>query len=530
MTIINSANSNQIRERRFLALCLPYLPSERIIAACGQPETPFVLTAKRRGAVVITAADRLAAQLGLTIGMRLADARAQLPELLSLDHEPQADARSLAQLAEACERYTPLVAAHPPDSLILDISGAAHFFASEEALAQDAEDRLDHVGYSVCWALANSADAALALARHGLKEGAEGHLPVSALNMEASVHQALERAGLYFIGDLAERPRANLAARFGTELTVQLDRILGLEERPLDPVQRLGNITTERRFSEPLTHVDAALEYLGELFDEAAEQLAQRDQGARMIRMTLFRCDGDVARLMIETGAATRDGGLFKRLLQERIGGLNDKLNPGFGYDLIRLTIAASDPLTARQLCLAGNVDHSADQTGDHSGERSEDEISLVSQLSTRLGRDKVQQFAAADSHIPEQGLLALPAIDPPSPTTWQVQASDQPPLRPLHLFDPPQRVKVIAEVPDGPPYRFTWRRKTHQIIRYEGPERIASEWWQRKNGQQPGKAGLTRDYYRVEDVRGRRYWLFRHGLYGEEKANPDWYVHGLFA
>ncbi|MGB5723770.1 MAG: DNA polymerase Y family protein, partial [Parasphingorhabdus sp.] len=104
------------------------------------------------------------------------------------------------------------------------------------------------------------------------------------------------------------------------------------------------------------------------------------------------------------------------------------------------------------------------------------------------------------------------------------------PPMRPLHMFDPPQRVQVIAEVPDGPPHRFTWRRKTHQVIRYEGPERIASEWWQRRDGQQPGNGGLTRDYYRVEDARGRRYWLFRHGLYGEEKANPDWYIHGLFA
>jgi protein ImuB len=28
----------------------------------------------------------------------------------------------------------------------------------------------------------------------------------------------------------------------------------------------------------------------------------------------------------------------------------------------------------------------------------------------------------------------------------------------------------------------------------------------------------------------GRRFWIFRHGLYGTEKANPDWYIHGLFA
>lgn len=468
--------------------------------------------------MVIMAADRQAVSLGLGPGMKLADARARVPDLLAFDHEPLADADLLSRLAEACERYTPMVAVEPPYALILDVTGAAHFYASETALAQDAEDRLDAAGYGTCWALAGTPDAALALARHGLKEGAEAQLPVSALAMDDKTHQALERAGLYKIGDLAERPRANLAARFGMELTVQLDRILGLEDRPIDPLRRIGNVVTERRFAEPLTHIDAALECLSDLFTEAAEQLNERGQGARMIRMLLFRCDGDIARLGLETGAPTRDTALFKRLLRERIEALNDALNPGFGYDLIRLSITASEPLTAQQLRLEGGEDQQGDT------------VALLSQISTRLGRERVQKFAPADSHIPEQGLLALPALSAPAPVAWQMQPCGEPPMRPLHMFDPPQRVQVIAEVPDGPPYRFTWRRKIHQVIRYEGPERIASEWWQRKDGQQPGNGGLTRDYYRVEDARGRRYWLFRHGLYGEEKANPDWYVHGLFA
>ena len=468
--------------------------------------------------MVIAAADQQAVTLGLGHGMKLADARARVPDLLAFDHDPLADAQKMERLAEACERYTPMVAISPPHVLLLDITGAAHFFASEEALARDAEDRLDGVGYNAHWALAGTPDAALALARHGLKEGAESQLPVSALDMDAKTHQALERAGLYKIGDLAERPRETLAARFGMELTQRLDRILGTEDRPLDPLRRLGNVITERRFAEPLTHIEVALEVLEELFDEASRELEQRGQGARMIRMLLFRCDGEVARLGIETGAPTRDAKLFKRLLRERIDALNDDLNPGFGYDLIRLSITATQSLAVKQLKLEGGED------------REGDAVALVSQLSTRMGRGRVQKFAPADSHIPEQGLLALPCLDAPSPTPWEIPPSDNPPLRPLHLFDPPQRVQVIAEVPDGPPHRFTWRRKVHQVIRYEGPERIASEWWQREDGQQPGRGGLTRDYYRVEDVKGRRYWIFRHGLYGEEKANPDWYLHGLFA
>ena len=103
--------------------------------------------------------------------------------------------------------------------------------------------------------------------------------------------------------------------------------------------------------------------------------------------------------------------------------------------------------------------------------------------------------------------------------------------MRPLHLFDPPQPIDVVAEVPDGPPHRFRWRKALHEVTRYEGPERIAPQWWTASDGALEGESvGLTRDYYRVEDARGRRYWIFRHGLYGTEAEHPGWYIHGLFA
>ena len=99
------------------------------------------------------------------------------------------------------------------------------------------------------------------------------------------------------------------------------------------------------------------------------------------------------------------------------------------------------------------------------------------------------------------------------------------PPDRPLRLFPRPEPVEVIAEVPEGPPLRFRWRRMTLQVTRAEGPERIAPEWWQAEDAER-----ATRDYFRVEDADGRRYWLFREGLYGREREHPLWYVHGLFA
>jgi protein ImuB len=100
---------------------------------------------------------------------------------------------------------------------------------------------------------------------------------------------------------------------------------------------------------------------------------------------------------------------------------------------------------------------------------------------------------------------------------------------RPLLLFDPPQGIEVIAGVPDGPPLRLRWRGAVHEVIHAEGPERIAPEWWRQQGGHMgAGAARTTRDYYRIEDGRGRRLWVFRRGLYGAE-TTPAWYVHGLF-
>ncbi len=98
-------------------------------------------------------------------------------------------------------------------------------------------------------------------------------------------------------------------------------------------------------------------------------------------------------------------------------------------------------------------------------------------------------------------------------------------PPRPIRLLGRPEPIEAIAEVPDGPPVRFRWRRVLHQVAHAEGPERIAMEWWHDPKGR-----ALTRDYFRVESREGVRVWVYREGLYGRELQEPRWFLHGLFA
>ncbi|MBO9695719.1 MAG: DNA polymerase Y family protein [Sphingopyxis sp.] len=508
--------------RRYLALFFPFLPAERWLRTAPRPpDAPLVFAEKQHGAMRIASVDAAALAVGLRVGMPLADARAQVGELAVVPHDPVPDQDWLDRLAQGCARYSPLVALDAPDGLILDIAGGEHLYGGEAGLVADVEMRFRRLGMTLRHALGPTADAARALARYQARpapdEGqAIRRLPVAALELEAEATTALVRAGLKTIGDLASRPMANLAARFGADAAMALRRILGDAPSPLDPRVVPPPVVAERRFAEPLGSSAHAAKVLAELAAEAVEDLAERGKGGRHFRATFFRSDGLARTIAIETGHPTRDAGLVMRLFAERMDGLADPLDPGFGFDMIRLAVTRLEALGATQLKLEGGAARGANE------DTAMDE--LADRLATRLGRGRVRRFRPAATHIPEQAQLELPAIDAPAPLPWQAPEPGEPPTRPFHLFDPPQPIEVIAEVPDGPPQRFRWRRAFHAIRRYEGPERIAAEWWRRRDN-----GGLTRDYYRVEDAQGRRFWLFRHGLY-DEKPDPRWYIHGVFA
>lgn len=465
------------------------------------------------------AVDPAASGVGLKAGMTLADARARVPQLTAIAGDPVADMAWLERIADSCDRFTPGVMIEPPDGIMLDVTGCAHLFGGEYGLLAEVEARMRRWTGHLRHALADTPEGARALARFQTAPAASEaaalrRLPVAALELDAEAERALRRAGLKTIGDLADRPAEPLAARFGVGLPDRLDRVLGRAGSRIVPRRAPPALLFERRFAEPIARADDAVAVIGELAEDARVAMEEQRTGGRRFVARLFRSDGHVVDLAVECGAALRDPARIMRLFTERVGALADPIDPGFGFDMIRLAVPKVEPLHAAQLALEGGSVHVAEAIGE-----------LVDRLSTRAGANRIRRFVARDTHIPEQAMLALPAIEALPPTPWAAPDPGEPPHRPIHLFDPPQPVEVIAQLPEGPPRRFRWRRNLHEVSRFEGPERIAAEWWRRT----PGDPGLTRDYYRVEDVRGRRFWLFRHGLYGE-KPQPRWYVHGLFA
>ena len=498
-----------------------------------------MIVEKVRGALRIQHVDARAARCGLKRGQALADARACFPSLAVVDADAAADAAFLEDLGLRCDRFSPMVALDAPDGLILDITGCAHLFGGEVELRAQLMADLRRQGLHVRASIAGTPDAARALARFsevaiagaGQDEALVRSLPIAAITgIVGETILALSRAGLKTIGALAERPMEALAARFGAGLVTGLLRTLGHDNVRITPLRPRPPVLAERQFAEPLLQSAALEGVLEALIANAAGMLEERGEGGRVFEASFFRSDGAVRRLVVETGRPSRDVPGLIKLYRERMQTLADPIDPGFGFDAIRLGVPVTEPFATVQTQLDG---HGLD----------DDDIAyLIDRLSVRFGCERVLRFAARDTHVPELAARLLPAAAHAdmSVACWPLLVAGEPPLRPLCLFYPPQPVEALAEVPDGPPRRFRWRRVQHDVAHAEGPERIAPEWWSASSGAS-GAVSLSagpdavlstgqRDYYRVEDVNGGRFWMFRDGQYGEPGSGPRWFLHGVFA
>lgn len=501
-----------------------------------EPHLPFVLTEKVRGALRIAATNAAALSSGLTPGLGLADARARFPDLLAVEMDQNADNQLLSHLANIALSFTPIVAIDPPSGLILDITGCIHLFGGEDGLVREASRRIGLGNQlSVRSALASHPDSARAIVRWGspalAKHESIAALPIAALELEEESARALRRAGLTTVNMVRSRSMASIAARFGETTVRALRRLYGEESRPLAIYEVPPLFVAERRFAEPIGKTTQILDIAHDMMKDLARTLRREDQGGRAFRLSLFRSDGDIRNLLIETGQATRDPEMIKRLFHERIDHLVDPLDPGFGYDMLRLSILQCETLLPQQI--EKGID------GHGNPQKEEAVTALLDRLAVRYGAEAIRSLLPHDSHIPERAQRAHPANSNNTASIhWELNHNlDEPPSRPFWLFDPPENIDVFAEVPDGPPRLFRWRDRRYDVALAEGPERIAGEWWRAARGHWHGhgskeQSERTRDYYRVEDQHGLRFWLFRAGLYGDVSDNraPSWFIHGLFA
>ena len=518
--------------RRVLYLWLPRWPIDRMgrsarmlsrgkNSAAPAEDAPFATVIEAAGRRLLAAFNPAASAAGLAPGMPLADALSFLPGLATAAAEPAEDMAALRRLAEWCGRYSPWTAPDGADGVRVEITGSAHLWSGEPALAADLMSRLDRQGIASRIAVADTLGAAWALARFAQTgerivilppgDGRTGltPLPVEALRLDPATAQGLRRVGLKRVGDLYAMPRAALARRFGEAVARRLDQALDDLPEPLSPLGEAPVRRVRLSFAEPIADpADLALA-AERLAEDLVLRLAREGVGARRLDLAFHRIDGRVERIVLGTARPSRDPRHLAALFKERL----DTVDPGLGIEDMILAAFAVEPLPPEQIGFAGSPD-----TGAMAGTGL-----LLDRLGNRLGLAALYRLEPRESHIPERASVRMPlGAGPCPPAAW---VSGKPP-RPIRLFEPPEPVDAFWLLPDDPPFRFTWRRRPHRVTRADGPERIAEEWW-RSEGS--GAVDAIRDYYRVEDEEGRRFWLFRAGL-SDGDHSPRWFIHGIFA
>jgi protein ImuB len=534
--------------RRHVSVWFPYFAIDRWHSArdatATRPDAPFALIEAHAHGPRLAALDTRARAAGLTPGRPLGEARAIVPALVTDWIDAAADEAALARFAQWAQRWTPLALLQPPDGLALDVTGCAHLFGGESRLLRDLRARFRALGFTTRAAIADTEMGAWMQARWGVAEaiprGAlERHLlplPVEALQPDEATRDVLRTLGIRTVCEIDALPRAGLGARFPAPLQ-RLDAALGRVREPGRTQRPAPRFRTRLVFAEPIATREAIDAALARLLAGLTVQLEREVRGVRRLDLIWFRVDGSTQTIRIDTSAPTRNAVHLERLFRERL----DRVEPGFGIDAALLVAPATEFQPAHQLGAGGLL-----------GERLREAAPLIDRLQTRLGAARVLRPLPFDSHLPERAVHFAIAAGAADRTRWPVRGR-----RPLLLLPRAEPIETVAQVPDHPPLRFTWRNRSRRVLAAEGPERIEPEWWTDSNAalerllatvpkrydededaklpeEDPALAPdlpdpHLRDYYRVQADDGGRYWLFRVGLYRQDTP-ARWYMHGVFA
>jgi protein ImuB len=484
------------------------------------PRRPLILAEDASGGPVIAALNEAAENAGLRIGERVANARAKAEGLQVRPTDQQADRDALKRLGLWLMRYTPAVSPWEQDDgadgFFLDITGASHLFGGEEKLLAEITRKLQSFNLEPRLAAAGTVGAAWALSHfHSspavvLPSSEEAHalmpLPVEALRIEPDTSATLRRLGFKRVGGVMDKARAPFAARFEKELLIRLDQALGKAAEPLIFIAPPPLYSSLRQLLEPIVTQDAIVLVTQRLMSDLKPQLLRDGMGARRLTLSLFRVDGEAVTVEVGTALPTRDPAHVAHLVSLKLERLAVMAETGFGFEALRLTVTAHERMEPKQKDLTSLFE----ETGN-----AEREAVLIDSIGERVGSNRIKHYEPVASHLPERAEELRAGMR----KTCEWPASEGRP-RPLFLLPNAEEAQVMALLPEGPPKRFRWRGMIHGVLHSEGPERIADEWW-RSPAPKP-----DRDYYFVEDEKGRRFWLYRENV--PEEA-PRWFVHGLF-
>lgn len=470
----------------------------------------YVFTMSQKNRIMITATSMEAEKQGIFAGTVLADAKALVPDILAFDDELNFSKKLLVRLAKWLVRYSPVVAIDLPDGIIIDSSGCSHLLGGEENYLQAILGKLTESGYNCSGSISDTIGASWAIARLGNKSPiiASGqqynallNLPPMALRLEQQIIQRLHKLGFDKIGKFIQLPAAMLRRRFGEEMLLRLGQALGTEEETLTPVIVKAPFEERLFCLEPIRTKPAIEIAIEKLLGTLCDRLAKEGLGIRSAELKGYRLDGKVTETKIGTNQPTHQVAHLAKLFELKI----DQIEPDLGIELFILTATKTEPIHTAQEKLWSGKPGLADQGL----------AQLLDRLAGKVGAQAIRRYIPQAHYWPERSLRPAVSLEEKTEVKWQKSNP-----RPIEILHKPAAIQVTAPIPDYPPMNFRYRDELHLVAKADGPERIEQEWWMQQ--------GEHRDYYILEDDKGRRYWVFRSGHYNEEHS--AWFLHGFFA
>jgi len=496
---------------RFLSIYFTHLLCDYL--AIRKPELKgkiYVFTIAQRGRIQVTATSVEAQKHGIFANMALADAKAIIPNVQAFDDEIDFNKKLLTRIAKWAIRYAPTVSIDLPDGIILDISGCSHLLGGEENYLKSISSKLNKSGYTCRVAISDTIGTSWAIARFGKKNmiiqpgnqyNALLNLPPMALRLEQHIIQRLHKLGFDKIGKFIQLSTSVLRRRFGNEFLLRLHQALGTEEEPLTPIVVKPPFEERLYCLEPICTKPAIEIAIEKLLETLCTRLSKEGMGIRLAELIGYRLDGKVTQIKIGTNQPTHNIKHLAKLFELKIA----QIEPALGIELFILTATKTEPLYMHQEKLWNGKPGLADRGL----------AQLLDRLAGKVGAQAIKRYIPQAHYWPERSLRPAVSLEEKTEVQWQKSNP-----RPMEMLYRPASIQVTAPIPDYPPMNFRYKNELHIVRKADGPERIEREWW-----MEPGE---HRDYYLLEDDKGRRYWVFRSGHYNEEQSG--WFLHGFFA
>lgn len=479
----------------WIALELPALALQ-IVERAGASATPLVVSEGPLQRPLVLCANAAAKAAGVREGQAVAAARALAGDLKVVPRDPDGEREALERLAAWGGQFTPMVCLDG-QGIVLEVEASLRLFGGHAALASAIRRGVKELGFQASLGVAPTALAARMLARADAR-GAGGRgclrleqlrerlaeLPVFLLDWPEKTLARLTDLGLVRLKDLLGMPAEGLARRFGPEVALDLEKLVGRIADPRQPYVPPPTFRARIELPAEAEGVEALVFPLRRLLNEFEGALRGRGSGVQQLVLSLFHVRRTRTQVKLEFASAEREADFILAIAREKLS----RVTLVAPTHAIELRAEALLPYTPRDgTWLPGAKEQAVDR------ER------LVERLAARLGSEKVFGIAVADDHRPERA--------------WQrgssSKARHEAPFaaRPTWLLNRPHKLVSRGGTPT----------LQGELVIAAGPERIEAGWW---DGEE-----VRRDYYVATNARGESYWIYR-----EHRDPAAWYLHGIFA